>query len=76
MGGRLADEHAIAVAVEAVFGCHGVAIGAQDLFLPGEGGYQREEAGLWEMEIGEELIYYAERPARVEENRGFGFSWG
>ena len=37
----LADQHAIAVAVEAVFGGDGVAIGAEDIFLSGEGGYQR-----------------------------------
>src|ERR1700690_2290279 len=76
MGGRLADEHAIAVAVEAVFGCDGVAIGAEDVFLSGERGYQREQAGLREMEIGEELVHYAEGLAGVEENRGFGFSRG
>jgi hypothetical protein len=76
IGGSSANEHAISVAVEAVFSCYCVAIGAQDIFLSGESGYQREEAGLREMEIGEELIYYAERLARVEENCGFGFSWG
>src|SRR5580704_4257794 len=74
IGGSSADEHAIAVAVEAVFGCYCVTIGTEDIFLAGEGGYKRKEAGLREMEIGEELIYYAERLARVEENRGFGFS--
>ena len=42
--------------------------------MTGERGDQREEAGLREMEIGEELIYYAEGLAGVEENRGFGFS--
>src|ERR1700691_147258 len=76
IGGSSADEHAIAVAVEAVFSCYGVAIGAQDVFLAGEGGDEGEEAGLREMEIGEELIYYAQRLARVEENRSCGFSGG
>ena len=42
IGGSSANEHAIAVAVEAVFGSHGVAIGAQDIFLSGEGGYERQ----------------------------------
>ncbi len=73
-GRHLADQHAIAVAVEAVSGCDGVSIGAQDIFLPDQGRYQRQQAGLREMEIGEELVYDAERLAGIEENRGFGFS--
>jgi hypothetical protein len=50
-GRRLADQHAIAVAVEAVFGCYCVAIGAEDVFFSGERGDQGEEAGLREVEI-------------------------
>src|SRR5271168_2507601 len=73
-GAASADEHAIAVAVEAVLGGDGVLIGAQDIFLPCERGDQGEQAGLREMEIGEELIGDAERLAGEEENRGLGFS--
>src|ERR1700723_3404609 len=76
MGGRLADEHAIAVAVEAVFGCDGVAIGAEDIFLSGERGYQREQAGLREMEIGEELVHYAGGLAGGDEYRRCGVCRG
>ena len=69
-----ADEHAIAVAVEAVFGGDGVLIGAQDIFSSGERSDQGEQAGLRKMEIRQELIYHAEGFAGVEENRGLGFS--
>src|SRR5271163_2547588 len=41
-GWNSAYQHAIAVAVEAVFGCDGVAIGAQDIFFSGERGYKRQ----------------------------------
>jgi hypothetical protein len=76
IGGCSSDQHAIAVAVEAIFGCYSVAIGAEDIFLSGERGYEGEEARLREMEIREELIHYAEGLAGVEENRGFGFTGG
>jgi hypothetical protein len=42
-----------------------VAIGAEDIFLSGDRGHQREETGLREMEIGEELIYDAEGLAGI-----------
>ena len=39
-GAKLTDEHAIAVAVKAVAGVYGVAIGCEDIFASGEGADQ------------------------------------
>ena len=65
---RLTNQHAIAVAVEAVVRFDGVAIGAENIFAAGERGDHGKKAGLWEMEICEELADGAEWLSWIEEN--------
>src|SRR5208282_6189035 len=72
-GADLANQHAIAVAVEAIVCFHGVAIGVEDMLASGECGHHGEQARLWQVEIGEELAYGAKWLAGIEENFGLGF---
>ena len=50
-----ADQHAVSVAVEAIFRFDRVAIGAQDIFASGERRDHSQQARLRQMEIGKQL---------------------
>jgi hypothetical protein len=68
----LANEHAIAVAVETIGVAHRVFVGVEDAFCAGERGDEYEKARLWQMKICEELIDDAEIVTRIHEEGGFG----
>ena len=48
------DEHAVAVAEEAVFLLDGMAVGGENLLAPGEGADQHQQARLRQMKVGEQ----------------------
>ena len=74
----LQDQHAVAVAEEAVSGLDGVFVGGEDEFparfgsndLACEGADQHEQGGLREMEVGEEAGDDAETVSRADEDAG------
>lgn len=61
--GTLANPHAVAIAVEAIAGFDGMAVGAKKEFAASESGDEDEEAGARKMKIGEQLIDDAEAVA-------------
>ena len=70
-GTFLANEHAVAIAIEAVSGFHRMPVRPQNIFTPGKGGYEREQTRTRQVKIGQQLIYHSERLTRVDKNAGF-----
>src|SRR5579863_6327361 len=68
-----ADQHAIAVAVEAVLRFDCVPVRVEDALAPGKRCHHCEQARTRQMKIGEQLTHDAKRLARVDENPRFGF---
>ena len=64
------DEHAVAVAVEAVAFGDGGGVGGLHEVGAGHGGDEHEERGFREVEVSEEGVGAAERPWRVDEDGG------
>ena len=78
----LLDEHAVAVAEEAVALADGVTVGGEDAVSravgAGEGADQHEQAGLGQMEVGEQGADEAEVEAGRDEDvgdAGVGLEW-
>lgn len=69
---KSANQHAIAIAVEAIAALHGVIVGMENSRCAGKCGDENEQAGFRQMKICEELIYDAEFVARVHEDCGVG----
>lgn len=65
------EEHAIAVAVEAVFLADGLVVGFEDEFAASEGADEHDEGAFGEVEIGEEGADDVEGAGWVEEDACF-----
>ena len=64
------DEHAVAVAVEAVAFGDGGGVGGFHEVGASHGGDEHEERGFWQVEVSEEGVGAAERPWWVDEDGG------
>ncbi len=64
------DEHAVAVAVEAVAFGDGGGVGGFHEVGACHGGDEHEECGFWQVEVSKEGVGAAERPWRVDEDGG------
>ena len=69
--GRLGQKHAVAIAEKAVFLLDGVAIGGEDWFVSREGRDEHEQAGLGQVEVGEQGVDEAELEAGGDEDFRF-----
>ena len=67
----LRQKHTIAVAEEAIFSLDGMAISGQDRLASGEGRDQHEQAGLGQMEVGEQGVYKTKLKAGGDEDLCF-----
>jgi hypothetical protein len=65
---RVSDEHAIAVAEEAVLLLDGMAVGGEHLFAAGEGADQHQQARFGQVEVGEQRADQAKLEAGRDED--------
>jgi len=68
---QLAKKHAVAVAEEAVVLLDGVIVCGEDRLAAGEGADQHQQAGLGQMEVGEQGVDEAELEAGGDEDFRF-----
>ena len=67
---KLKEEHAVAIAEKAVFSLDRVGVSGQYHLPACESADQHEEAGFWEVEIGQKAVNDLEFVARAKENVG------